>query len=142
MAIGLGLSVLLAAGGVATDATAAEEDPVPLRYGFEAGRTYVYELRLVGDLPDGRETWTGHSFYQVKAVDAGSGQMTIANWGNLTPRKEAAPAARTVAPRRGPRFGPRGGPAFGPRRLTPLLEHSVVINSHAQHSLAPTFPCF
>jgi hypothetical protein len=117
LTIGLGLSVLLAVGGVWSDATAAEEDPAPLRYGFEAGRTYVYELRLVGDLPDGRETWTGHSFYQVKAVDARSGQMTLANWGHLTPRKEAAPATRTVAPRRGPGFGPRGGPAFGPRGL-------------------------
>jgi hypothetical protein len=75
-----------------------------LHYGFETGRPYVYELRIVAELPNSREVCSGHSFYHVKAVDAQTGQMTLVNTGSASLRRET----RTNRP-------PLAGPPRGPR---------------------------
>ncbi len=56
---------------------AAADDKAPLHYAFEAGQTYVYDLSIQVDLPQAQQTLTGLSKYEVKSVDATTGQMTL-----------------------------------------------------------------
>lgn len=65
--------------GAASSALAANPG---LRYRFQEGRTYVYEVKITADLGDVRETREGLSIYEVKS--ATSEKITLAHSGSLS----------------------------------------------------------
>jgi hypothetical protein len=68
----------------ATRVTAAEGATPQLRYAFEAGQNYVYDLSIQIDLPETQETLAGLSKYEVKSVDAATGQITLTHSADLS----------------------------------------------------------
>jgi len=64
------------------------------QYRFEADQRYVYEVNIVAELPDHKETTSGHSFYTVKSVDEKNGQVTLRNFGSLRTRKQRKAGGR------------------------------------------------
>ena len=63
---------------------AAADGGTSLRYAFAAGQTYVYDLSIQVELPEATETLTGLSKYQVKSVDAATGQITLTHSADLS----------------------------------------------------------
>jgi HEAT repeat protein len=63
--------------------TAAADATAPLHYAFQAGQTYVYDLTIQINLPDTQQTLAGLSKYQVKSVDASTGQITLTHSADL-----------------------------------------------------------
>ena len=68
----------------AASSAAAAEDARLFRYAFEEGQKYVYELNIQIDLPETQETLTGLSKYQVKSIDAATGQITLIHSADLS----------------------------------------------------------
>lgn len=63
---------------------AAESPEGAPRYKLQPGRQYVYEVKVAADFPDFTDAFAGHSIFTVKAVDPGSGRMTISHRGTLS----------------------------------------------------------
>ncbi len=74
-------------------ATVAAAESAALRYGFKDGQTYVYDLSIQVDLPDGQRTISGLSKYQVKSVDAATGRITLTHSADLATSWKAPPQA-------------------------------------------------
>ncbi len=105
----------------------------PPRYRFAAGTTYIYDVSLSATLPDGRETWSGHVYYEVKAAD-GDGQMTLSNWANLVRHSERTAPPTGFPPRMArPPMGPRAamsGPNYSLRREFVINATGAVVRYH------------
>jgi hypothetical protein len=110
------VGVVLVAGFTAAGVTAAE--PPKLRYGFQAGREYGYDVKVTADLPGEILHYDGTLTYNV--LSATDEQFTWKCTGNLPEHVEVKPGQ--VGPRRiGPPMrmhGPRphffGGPFAQP----------------------------
>ncbi len=75
--------------GSASPDTAGADTPKNLpRYRFQPDERYVYEIKIETDLPDEKQTMTGHSYYKVKSVDEAAGRITLSNRGSLSTHKE------------------------------------------------------
>ena len=59
-----------------------------LRYKFEAGKTYTYQVRIEAQTPEYTETITGETIYNVKLADARSGNLTLTHSATLTPQRQ------------------------------------------------------
>src|SRR5436309_11066667 len=60
-----------------TCALSPAADAPLLKYRFEAGKTYTYQVKIEAQKPEYTETITGESIYSIKLVDAKSGHMTL-----------------------------------------------------------------
>ncbi|MGO9114369.1 MAG: SHD1 domain-containing protein [Thermoguttaceae bacterium] len=94
------------------------EDPPKLSYGFQKDREYLYNVKIVADLPD--EELTREGVYTCKITDAADSQFTLQASGNLAEHVKRKPGAagsfgRSPFPPIPPhRFGPPGRfPRFG-----------------------------
>jgi len=74
-------------------------------YGFEAGKTYTYQIKIEAQTPEYTETITGESIYNIKLVDAKSGHMTLTHSATLNPQRQYRQQAgiRRIGP---PTMGP------------------------------------
>jgi hypothetical protein len=92
----------------------AEAQNAPkLRYGFQTGRQYPYEVKITAELGDTEETREGVLTYSV--LSANDQQVVFKQTGRLATHSKALRSQPSGPPRRG---GPRGGrPSFpiGPR---------------------------
>ncbi len=68
---------------------AVAEEPPKLRYGFQNGREYLYNVKIVADLPD--EELTEEGVYTCKISDAAESQFTLQVSGNLGKQVRAKP---------------------------------------------------
>jgi len=82
----------------------AAEGPPRLQYGFENGREYVYDVKIVADLPDQVVTYQGSLTYAV--LSTAGDQFTLKCSGALQSRTAPKPGPQGIR-----RFGP---PGFGP----------------------------
>lgn len=105
LSVSLGILVL----GSTSPATAADGSKA-LRYDFEGGKRYVYEIRIESDTPDAKEILSGQSFYTVKLVHADSGNLTLSNYGKLLVdrQKRPEPADADATPSHRPGKVPSG----------------------------------
>ena len=110
-----GLGWVLVSGLLAGATTAA--DLPPLRYGFQADRDYVFDVKIAAELPTETLHYDGTLTYHVLA--ATEEQFTWKCSGNLAERIEATAAAQPMrrfgpprmhGPPRPNFFGPYGGP--------------------------------
>src|SRR2546423_4014809 len=83
---------------------AADTSPL-LKYKFEAGKTYTYQVKIEAQTPEYTETITGESIYNIKLVDAKSGHMTLTHSATLSPQRQYRQQAgiRRIGP---PMMGP------------------------------------
>ena len=58
-----------------------------LRYAFEPGRQYVYEVKIVATHPEAVETREGLSIFTAKS--AGDEQFTVGHSGSLATRRQS-----------------------------------------------------
>ena len=114
--------VAFAAGLVASGTWAAAPTPPKLRYGFQAGREYAYQVKIVAELDDSEETREGVLTYSV--VSATDQQVVLKQSGGLAVRSKPRPGRAGIpGPPRFP-IGPRfmgGPPRFamgGPQGIT------------------------
>ena len=94
-------------------ASAAAQNTPKLRYGFQTGREYPYEVKITAELGDMEETREGVLTYSILSTT--DQQIVFKQTGRLATRTKTRPGAVVGPPRRG---GPRGGrPSFpiGPR---------------------------
>ncbi len=107
---GVGWAVALLVLGAAAVPTAAAGPP-KLEYGFQNGRQYVYDVKIVADLPDEEVTRQGSLTYHVLST-AGE-QFTLRCTGMLGSQVKSKAGRRGGFPFGPPGFGyPR--PPFGP----------------------------
>jgi hypothetical protein len=90
---------------------AADSGTPTLRYAFQTGQTYVYDLSIQIELPEMTETLAGLSKYQVKSVDAASGQITMTHSADLS-RALRVSKPGTGPAMRGMRMGGMSGFSF------------------------------
>lgn len=114
--VGLGLTLALA---VPAGWTAAADAPL-LRYGFQAGKEYCYDVKIVADTDDSEETREGVISYKV--LSATDQQGVVKHSGVLAARSKPKPGVVTGPPMFGPPGfgGPRGfggPPGFGGPRM-------------------------
>jgi HEAT repeat protein len=87
-----------------------------LRYDFQAGKQYAYEIKIEAELEDTIENRDGISTYAVLSAD--DKQMVLRQSGSLGERSRPRPSADIMGPPGfpGPRGfpGPHGFPGFGP----------------------------
>ena len=92
---------------------AAADPPPKLRYGFQMGKEYAYDVKITADLPDATISCDGVLTYtMLSAVDS---QFSWKCAGNLPERVTAkADAAAVRRPRLGPPLHRRGPPGLPP----------------------------
>jgi len=123
--------------GFAISAAWAAADSAPkLRYGFQAGQQYAYEIKIVADLDDTVESREGVSTYNV--LSATDEQAVLKQSGALATRSKPKPGRSTMAgPPRFPGFpGFHGGPRFGmggPVGLTINRQGEVTLTKPLTH---------
>jgi beta-lactamase regulating signal transducer with metallopeptidase domain len=107
LVVGVGLLPWRLAG--AADAAVASLD-APLRYGWQAGRTYSYAVTLEAETEEYQERYTGHLSYLAQAVE---GSFALSESGSLFPMRtpRSTPSGGPFGPGAFPRFNGFGGPA-------------------------------
>lgn len=108
------LAILLSvAGSAQTRARAAE----PLRYRWQPGGPFAYEIEVTADTPDSLETYRGRLVYTLAGSEGGVLKLTCS--GGLTKSEKPKSGASSSPWDFGP-FGPRGiGVPFGLRAPNP-----------------------
>lgn len=53
-------------------------------YQCAPGQRMIYDIKITADTPQATETISGHAFYTVKSIDAGSEQTTLSFFANLS----------------------------------------------------------
>jgi hypothetical protein len=100
-----GLSAVVLVLGLFVSPVAAQNPP-KLRYGYQKGQEYGYEVKITGELPDEEQTRDGVLTYSV--VSAAEEQFVLKCTGNLAVHSKYKGSM--------PPFGPRGfGWGFRPR---------------------------
>jgi hypothetical protein len=127
------LGLCVAAGCLLTAASIAGEygETAPLRYRFQPRQTYVYEVRIHGELPESERTVEGHSQYVVKSVDSASGRMTLENSGSLATHEQSKPSRGFgFGPPHFPPFpgSPFAGPSYGLARKMMIAPDGAVVS--------------
>ncbi len=117
------LAMLLPSFGYGQEGT-AESGSVGLRYGWNAGTTYIYAVKIEADRGEFVEELTGNSSYTIASVESDRIELTFrGGLHEVQKGKEGKPAVRQgpigLSGPRGPR-GPRGmaGPR-GPLGMSP-----------------------
>ncbi len=95
---------------------AVAEEPPKLSYGFQKGREYMYNVKIVADFPD--EELTQEGVYTCKIIDAAESQFTLQVFGSLGKQVKVKPGVigsrgRSPFPPLPPHFGPPRFPGFG-----------------------------
>jgi len=95
---------------ILTPAVAQADDAVTLRYGWESGARFAYEVEIVADKGDAIETLKGTPILKVEAVGDDGATVTLQNKTLASTTKSQRPTRgfRIPAPPRIPRGGPFG----------------------------------
>jgi hypothetical protein len=127
--LGVGFAVVAIGMGWAEAAGAAEADPPKLQYGFQNGRQYVYDVKIVADLPNQEVTHTGSLTYSVVSTEGD--QFALQCRGSLGQGIKAKGGRHSRFGRPGfgpPMMGPPhipGPPGFGPFSEPRRAEHTT-----------------
>jgi len=129
--VGLGLTLALVVPCVGARAA----DPPRLRYGFQAGKEYSYDVKIVADTDDSEETREGVISYRV--LSATDEQGVVKQSGVLAAKSKPKPRPGGLIgpPRLGgfPRFG--GPPRFvtGPEGVTLDRRGKMLVSRELTH---------
>lgn len=105
----LGL-VLLSTGGPFASAAQARRSSTPLRYAWQEGQVFAYEVEITADRDTYVDTMEGVITYTAKS--GSDGQLKIGYSGGLSQKKVKKPGQSSGS--RSPRFGPPPFPSMAP----------------------------